>query len=70
MQQSGTREATHAGSWYEASPDILSRQLDDFLSKVPTSIDGKELPISKARVIIAPYAFPRFKSGRCIMLQV
>lgn len=57
MSLSGTREATHSGSWYEDSPDILSRQLDDNLNKVPATIDGKELPISKARVIIAPYAF-------------
>lgn len=64
MSLSGTREATHAGSWYEDSPDVLSRQLDDFLSKVPTSIEGKELPIPKARVAIAPYIFPKSKSGR------
>lgn len=70
MSLSGTREAAHAGSWYEDSPGVLSRQLDDFLSKVPTSIDGKELPISKARVIIAPYAFSRPGSGRCFMQQV
>lgn len=58
MPQSGTREATHAGSWYEDSADILSRQLDDFLNRVPATIDGKEPPIRMARVIIAPYAIP------------
>lgn len=55
MPQSGTREATHAGSWYEGRADVLSRQLDEFLDKVPTTIEGRELPITKARVIIAPY---------------
>lgn len=54
MPQSGTREASHAGSWYEGRADVLSRQLDEFLDKVPTTVDGKELPIPKARVIIAP----------------
>lgn len=54
MPQSGTREATHADSWYEDSADVLSRQLDDFLDRVPSTIDGKQPPISKARVIIAP----------------
>lgn len=69
MALSGTREATHAGSWYEQHADVLSRQLDDFLNKVPTTIDGKELPVSKARVIIAPYAIPKSKHGRCLKLQ-
>lgn len=55
MPQSGTREATHAGSWYEGRAEVLSRQLDEFLEKVPTTVGGKELPITKARVIIAPY---------------
>lgn len=56
MPQSGTREATHAGSWYEDDAEDLSRQLDGWLDDVPATIGDKELPISKARVIIAPYA--------------
>lgn len=55
MPQRGTRDATHAGSWYESRPEALSRQLDGFLEKVPTTIEGKHLPIPKSRVIIAPY---------------
>ena len=54
MPQQGARDATHAGSWYESRPEVLSRQLDGFLEKVPTMIDGKQLPISKSRIIIAP----------------
>lgn len=54
MPQRGTRDATHAGSWYESRPKVLSRQLDEFLEKVPATIDGKQLPIPKSRVIIAP----------------
>lgn len=58
MPQSGTREATHADSWYEGRPKVLSHQLQEFLDDVPTTVDGKQLPIAKARVIIAPYAAP------------
>lgn len=55
----GTREASHAGSWYEDDPDQLSSQLDEFLGRVPETLDGSNLPIPKARVIIAPYVrFP------------
>lgn len=54
MPQRGTRGATHAGSWYDSRPEVLSRQLDGFLEKVPTTIDGKQLPVPKSRVIIAP----------------
>lgn len=60
MAQSGTREATHAGSWYAGKADVLSDQLTEFLDEVPTTIDGKEVPITKARVIIAPYEKPPF----------
>jgi predicted class III extradiol MEMO1 family dioxygenase len=55
----GTREASHAGSWYEDDPDQLSSQLDEFLGRVPETLDGSNLPIPEARVIIAPYVrFP------------
>jgi predicted class III extradiol MEMO1 family dioxygenase len=49
-----TREASHAGSWYEDDPEKLSSQLDEFLSGVPASLDGSGLPIPGARVVIAP----------------
>lgn len=50
----GRREASHAGSWYVRNPDRLSAQLDEYLDKVPSAIDGVDLPVSGARVIIAP----------------
>ncbi|PSR88802.1 MEMO1 family [Coniella lustricola] len=64
MASSGTREATHAGSWYQSSAKTLSRQLDGWLDNVPASVDGKALPIPKARVIIAPHAGYSY-SGPC-----
>lgn len=54
MPQKGTREASHAGDWYEDKAAVLSRQLDSYLDKVPSNLEGRELPIPKARVIIAP----------------
>jgi len=51
----GTREASHAGSWYEDDPVGLSQQLDEFLGRVPDTLDQISLPIPSARVIIAPY---------------
>ncbi|KAL3419825.1 Protein MEMO1 [Phlyctema vagabunda] len=51
-----TRVASHAGSWYSSSASKLSRELDEWLSQVPTSIDSQQLPTAGARVIIAPHA--------------
>ena len=50
----GTREASHAGSWYDDDPEELSQQLDDFLGQVPDKLDEEGLPIPGARIIIAP----------------
>lgn len=50
----GRREASHAGSWYVGNPDRLSAQLDDYLDQVPDVVDGVDVPIPDARVIIAP----------------
>ncbi|KAI9842667.1 MAG: hypothetical protein M1838_003018 [Thelocarpon superellum] len=51
------REASHAGSWYSASGSTLSAELDGWLQQVPGSVDGLgRLPVSGARVIIAPHA--------------
>lgn len=50
-----SRPASHAGSWYEANPTALSHELDNYLATVPDTIDGKRVPVSGARVIIAPY---------------
>lgn len=49
-----TREASHAGSWYEDDAEELSSQLDEFLDRVPATLDDSHLPIPGARVIIAP----------------
>ena len=52
----GSREASHAGSWYSDDGETLTRQLDNWLDKVPDEIEGiGKLPIPGARVIIAPY---------------
>jgi AmmeMemoRadiSam system protein B len=50
----GTREASHAGTWYEEDAEELSSQLDHFLDRVPANLDDTQLPIQGARVIIAP----------------
>ncbi|KAK3367464.1 MEMO1 family [Podospora didyma] len=60
----GTREASHAGSWYEEDPAALSSQLDGFLGRVPDALDESTLPVTGARVIIAPHAGYSY-SGPC-----
>ena len=51
----GTREATHAGSWYSSDPSTLKKELDGWLDDVPNDVPGVgTLPIPEARVIIAP----------------
>ena len=53
-----SREASHAGSWYSGNRSSLARQLDQWLGQVPDEIEGVgSLPVSGARVIIAPYVF-------------
>ncbi|KAI1378817.1 UPF0103-domain-containing protein [Hypoxylon crocopeplum] len=64
MKLKGTREASHADSWYEGHPETLSSQLDSFLNDVPSSIDGTDLPIPGAKVVIAPHAGYSY-SGPC-----
>jgi AmmeMemoRadiSam system protein B len=59
-----SREASHAGSWYKGNPKELNRELEDFLDRVPATLDGAELPINNARVIIAPHAGYSY-SGPC-----
>ncbi|KUJ19011.1 UPF0103-domain-containing protein [Mollisia scopiformis] len=49
-----TRVASHAGSWYTSNPKKLQSELDAWLQGV--SIDGADLPVAGARVIIAPHA--------------
>lgn len=49
-----TRPAAKAGSWYEKKPDVLEHQLRQFMAAVPGSIDGVQVPIPGARIVIAP----------------
>ncbi|RYO87772.1 hypothetical protein DL762_004062 [Monosporascus cannonballus] len=64
MKQRGTREASHAYSWYDGDPTSLSRQLDGFLEEVPDTINNSTLPISGAKFVIAPHAGYSY-SGPC-----
>ncbi|KAI1638756.1 MEMO1 family [Biscogniauxia mediterranea] len=64
MSLTGTREASHAYSWYEGDPDTLSKQLDGFLADVPNSINDSSVPITGAKVVIAPHAGYSY-SGPC-----
>jgi len=51
------RQAMHSGSWYTSVKGTLNSQLESWLKAVPDSIDGVgKLPVSGARVIIAPHA--------------
>lgn len=54
MSQALKRSATHAGSWYSGDATTLSNELDTWLSNVPSSVDGKQIPQRGGRVIIAP----------------
>ncbi|KAH6990687.1 MEMO1 family [Ilyonectria sp. MPI-CAGE-AT-0026] len=58
------RPASKAGTWYERSPDVLENQLKRFMAAVPDSIDGVPLPITGARIVIAPHAGYEY-SGKC-----
>ena len=50
-----TRQASHAGSWYEDDSKELSKKLDKWLGQVDTSIDGiGVIPQEGARIIIGP----------------
>jgi MEMO1 family protein len=61
----GTREASHAGSWYSASGSTLTAQLDEWLSQVPDELPGiGKIPVPGARVVISPHAGYAY-SGPC-----
>ncbi|KAI1334063.1 UPF0103-domain-containing protein [Xylariaceae sp. FL0016] len=64
MKLNGVRDASHAHSWYDGDSVSLSRQLDSFLDAVPTSINNSSLPISGAKLVIAPHAGYSY-SGPC-----
>lgn len=53
------RPASHAGSWYSDDGPTLSKQLDQWLDQVPSTIDIiGGIPQPGARIIIAPYELP------------
>ncbi|EPS42192.1 hypothetical protein H072_3822 [Dactylellina haptotyla CBS 200.50] len=54
---SGSRPASHAGSWYTDDREDLDKELNGYLARVPDSIDGVgTIPPDGSRVIIAPHA--------------
>ena len=73
MAEHTVREASHAGSWYTSSKSQLDSQLGRWLDGVETPVncigpasDGQqvtEVPVSGARVIIAPYVTLRTHLG-------
>lgn len=61
-----TREATHAGSWYSNDRVTLTRQLDQWMDRVPSEIEGiGSLPVAGARVIIAPSVSSISRTWKC-----
>jgi predicted class III extradiol MEMO1 family dioxygenase len=60
------RAATHAGSWYKKEARELNIELDSYLNRVPTELEGicsnsvtsGPVPVPGARAIIAPYGIP------------
>lgn len=69
------RDASHAGSWYTASPIQLSSQLEAWLAAVKTPIscigpasEGQtvpDVPVPGARMIIAPYVLWKRQCKQC-----
>ncbi|KAJ5992322.1 UPF0103/Mediator of ErbB2-driven cell motility (Memo-related) [Penicillium sp. IBT 35674x] len=60
-----SRQAYHAGSWYSDNSRTLTGQLDGWLAQVPDTLDNVgSLPVSGARIIIAPHAGYSY-SGPC-----
>ena len=53
MSSNSTREASHAGSWYESDGNHLDQQLSNWLSEAMSSSTNDRF---KARAIIAPHA--------------
>ncbi|CAG8485402.1 14348_t:CDS:2 [Acaulospora colombiana] len=52
-----SRNASHAGSWYNDIGSELNEELEQWLREVPSDIeDGLPTPIPGARAIIAPHA--------------
>lgn len=61
----GTRRPMYAGTWYEADPEILKNQLDQFLSKATPAVDetsaailtkNNSAPTTPITAIVVPHA--------------
>jgi len=73
------RDPSHAGSWYTASKSQLNSQLEGWLDdvKMPVNCIGPvsegqtvpEIPVSGARIIIAPYVLPVWYRTRSVLLS-
>jgi predicted class III extradiol MEMO1 family dioxygenase len=48
------RPAAKAGLWYDENATKLEAQLTNYMAAVPESIDGVALPVSGAKIVIAP----------------
>ena len=60
-----TRDASHAGSWYESSAQVLRTQLGDWLQQANDAGDTRPSDATGAcRAVIAPHAGYSF-SGQC-----
>ncbi|KAL9617363.1 MAG: hypothetical protein Q9160_007851 [Pyrenula sp. 1 TL-2023] len=61
----GTREPSHAGSWYSDDEKELTAELEHYLSQVPDELPGLgKLPIQSARIVMSPHAGYTY-SGPC-----
>lgn len=49
MTRSIIRQASHAGSWYSSNPELLNKQIDNFLNSATDKVEG-------ARVVVGPHA--------------
>lgn len=54
MYTKNVRRAKKAGDWYASKAPKLAEDLTSYLGAVPDTIDGVSLPITEARIIIAP----------------
>lgn len=48
------RPAAKAGSWYDDNAVKLETQLMNYMDEVPETIDGVPVPVSGAKIVIAP----------------
>lgn len=56
----GTREATHAGSWYDDDAERLRAQLDALLDEAEAAAGAAGAPVRPARAVVSPHAGYRY----------